>query len=149
VYIIQLRTEGGVALTDVTPQVAQVVADSGIGEGLCYLFVPHSTAAVTINSAIDGETPADLAHDLNRIVPMRTDFVHQYDSPQDAAGHIKASLIGVSVTIPIDGGRLALGSTQSILFCEFDGPRQRKLYVSLVPLPTPGGSEAREGGMRD
>lgn len=134
-YVITLTTGKGTCLLDVTEKVTALVTESQIVAGICNLFVPHSTAGITINSAIAGEVPSDLVNELNRLVPMRTDFVHQFDSPQDAAGHIKTSLIGSSLTIPIDGGRLVLGSSQSVLFCEFDGPRQRKLYVTIMPMP--------------
>ena len=135
--VIELTTKPGTCLIDVTDRVSDLVAESGFTAGLCNLFVPHSTAGVTVNSAIDYETPADIVEVLNRLAPMRTDYVHQFDSPQDAAGHIKSSLVGCSVTIPIDGGRLRLSASQSILFCVFDGPRSRRLYVTVIPAAGP------------
>ncbi len=128
---IDLQTPAGESLTDVTAQVKDIVGATGVLSGLCVLFVPHTTAAITINSMLDTATATDIIHDLKRLVPTRVDFVHQYDTPADAAGHIKAALIGHSVTLIIDRGQLLLGSSQSILFYEFDGPRERKIQVKV------------------
>ncbi|MCS6836972.1 MAG: secondary thiamine-phosphate synthase enzyme YjbQ [Anaerolineae bacterium] len=130
--ILSLTTPRGDALIDITDQVRQVVAGSGVQGGLCVLFVPHTTAAITLNSAVDLATAQDIIADVNRLVPKRVDFLHQYDTPADAAGHIKAALIGHSATLIIAAGRLVLGSSQSILFYEFDGPRQRQVHLKLM-----------------
>ena len=128
---IELQTPNGESLTDVTAQVRQAVAESGAQSGLCVLFVPHTTAAITINSALDAATATDIIDDLKRLVPKRVDFAHQYDTPADAAGHVKAALVGHSATLIIEGGKLILGGSQSVLFYEFDGPRARKIYVKV------------------
>lgn len=128
---IELQTPNGESLTDVTAQVRQAVAESGAQSGLCVLFVPHTTAAITINSALDAATATDIIDDLKRLVPKRVDFAHQYDTPADAAGHVKAALVGHSATLIIEGGKLILGGSQSILFYEFDGPRARKIVVKV------------------
>ncbi|MBN8593363.1 MAG: YjbQ family protein [Anaerolineae bacterium] len=129
---IPVQTPRGEALIDVTPQVKEAVAASGVTEGIAVLFVPHTTAAITINSSLDPTTPLDITAELKRIVPTRVDFQHQYDTPADAAGHIKATLVGHSATLIISGGKLLLGGSQSILFCEFDGPRERKVQVKVM-----------------
>jgi secondary thiamine-phosphate synthase enzyme len=129
---IDLQTPRGESMTDITAQLRELVAASGIAEGLCALFVPHTTAALTINSTLDPATAQDIIHDLSRLVPKRVDFIHQYDTPADAAGHIKAALIGHSVTLIIANGKLLLGGSQSVLFYEFDGPRERKVQVKIV-----------------
>lgn len=129
---VDLQTEHGESLVDITPQVKALVAESGVTDGLCALYVPHTTAAITINSALDPATPKDILADLQRLVPKRVDFYHQYDTPADAAGHIKAALIGHSATLIISGGKLSLGGSQSILFCEFDGPRARRVQVKII-----------------
>lgn len=129
---IDLRTPKGESLTDITAQVHEVVAASGVSEGICALFVPHTTAALTINSALDPATPQDIINDLSRLIPRRVDFIHQYDTPADAAGHIKAALIGHSVTLIIENSKLLLGSSQSVLFYEFDGPRERRVLVKII-----------------
>ncbi len=129
---ISLQTPAGDALVDVTVQVREAVQATGVRDGLCAVIVPHTTAAVTINSAMDPATPDDIIADLRRLVPTRVDFVHQYDTPADAAGHIKAALIGHSILLPIADGKLLLGGSQSILFCEFDGPRERRVQVKVI-----------------
>jgi secondary thiamine-phosphate synthase enzyme len=129
---ISLQTPHGESMIDITAQVRAAIADAGAADGLCALFVPHTTAAITINSALDPLTPQDIIADLKRLVPTRVDFYHQYDTPADAAGHIKAALIGHTVMLIIDGGRLVLGGSQSILFCEFDGPRKRQVKVKIL-----------------
>jgi secondary thiamine-phosphate synthase enzyme len=129
---IKLNTPRGDALVDVTAQVKALVAESGVQEGLCVLFVPHTTAAITLNSALDPATATDIIADVRRLVPTRVDFVHQYDTPADAAGHIKAALVGHSVTLIIAGGKLTLGSSQFVLFYEFDGPRARRVQVKIL-----------------
>ena len=129
---IKLDTPRGDALIDITARVKALVAESGVQEGICALFVPHTTAAITVNSAIDTATLTDIVTDLRRLVPTRVDFVHQFDTPADAAGHVKAALVGHSVTLIIAGGKLMLGSSQSVLFYEFDGPRARKVQVKIL-----------------
>ncbi len=129
---IKVDTPRGDALIDITEQVKAIVAESGVQDGLCVLFVPHTTAAITLNSALDPATSTDIIADLRRLVPTRVDFVHQYDTPADAAGHVKAALVGHSVTLIIAGGRLTLGSSQFVLFYEFDGPRARRVQVKIM-----------------
>jgi len=130
--MISLQTPPGDALVDVTTQVREAVQATGVRDGLCAIIVPHTTAAITINSAMDPATPEDIIADIRRLVPTRVDFVHQYDTPADAAGHIKAALIGHSVLLAIADGKLLLGGSQSILFYEFDGPRDRRIQVKVI-----------------
>ena len=129
---VKLETPGGDALLDITKEMRQVVSDSGVKSGLCAIIVPHTTAGITINSGMDPATPTDILADLKRLVPTRVDFVHQYDTPADAAGHIKATLVGNSLTLPIDEGELLVGWSQSIMFYEFDGPRSRTIQVKII-----------------
>lgn len=129
---IPLHTPNGESLIDVTAQVRTAVAESRVLSGVVVLFVPHTTAAITLNSALDSATARDIIAEVSRLVPKRVDFQHQYDTPADAAGHIKAALIGHSVTLIIQGGKPLLGGSQSILFYEFDGPRERKLQMKLM-----------------
>jgi secondary thiamine-phosphate synthase enzyme len=129
---LSIQTKRGDNLINITEQVRQSVTQSGVQEGLCVLIVPHTTAALTLNSTLDTATPADIIAEMKRLVPTRVDFEHQYDTPADAAGHIKASLVGQTQSLIIHQGRLVLGSSQSILFFEFDGPRQRKIYLKII-----------------
>ena len=127
-----LDTPKGDALINITEQIKQVVSESGVQSGLCAVIVPHTTAGITVNSGMDPSTPDDILADLKRLVPTRVDFIHQYDTPADAAGHIKASLIGNSLTLPIDDGELLVGWSQTIMFYEFDGPRHRQVQVKII-----------------
>jgi secondary thiamine-phosphate synthase enzyme len=129
---LTINTGPGDNLVDFTDDVRAAVAASGVEAGVCVLVVPHTTAGLTINSGIDGATMADIVAELKHLVPTRADFVHQHDTPTDAAGHIKATLVGQSQSLIIDGGRLLLAESQNILFCEFDGPRERRVLVKIL-----------------
>jgi secondary thiamine-phosphate synthase enzyme len=129
---VTIETGLGDSLTDITPQVRAIVQESGVQSGVCYLVVPHTTAAVTINSGMDPATVQDIVDDVRRLVPTRTDFHHIVDTPSDAAAHIKASLIGPSETVLIEDGDLVFGHSQSLLFFDFDGPRQRRVMVKII-----------------
>lgn len=129
---ITIETPAGDALVDITAEAKALVAQSGVQAGICALIVPHTTAAITLNSGLDPATPADIVAELKRLVPTRVDFIHQYDTPADAAAHIKAALVGNSITLAIDEGELLVGWSQSILFCEFDGPRRREIQVKIL-----------------
>lgn len=129
---ITIETPAGDALVDITAQAKELVAKSGLQSGLCAFIVPHTTAAITLNSGMDPDTLTDIIADIRRLVPTRVDFVHQYDTPADAAAHIKATLVGNSITLAIDGGELLVGWSQSILFYEFDGPRTREIQVKII-----------------
>jgi secondary thiamine-phosphate synthase enzyme len=129
---VTFQTPPGDALVNITALVRDAVRETGISSGLCAIIVPHTTAAITINSSLDATTPQDVIDDLRRLVPTRVDFKHQYDTPADAAGHIKASLIGQNVVLAVENGDLVLGGSQSILFYEFDGPRERRVQVKVI-----------------
>ncbi len=126
------KTESGTQMVNISAQVQAIVARSGVQEGICVVVLPHTTAGLTVNSYLDPLTPADLAAESDRLVPTRVNFHHQIDGPSDAAGHIKASLFGNSQSFIVTGGKLLLGHSQAILFCEFDGPRQRSVHVRIV-----------------
>jgi len=129
---ITIETPAGDALVDITAEAKALVAESGVETGICALIVPHTTAAITLNSGLDPATLADIVADIKRLVPTRVDFIHQYDTPADAAAHIKATLVGNSITLAVDGGELLVGWSQSILFCEFDGPRKREVQAKIL-----------------
>jgi secondary thiamine-phosphate synthase enzyme len=116
-------------LLDITAIIEAELVESGIQEGLCLLFVPHTTAAITINENADPDVLRDLLVTLERLVPRHGDYRHG-EGNSDA--HLKASLMGFSCQIPVSGGRLAFGTWQGIYFCEFDGPRQRRLRVGFI-----------------
>ncbi len=129
---VSLETGLGDTLTDITDQVRGIVKESGVQSGVCFLVVPHTTAAITINSGLDPSTPEDIVADVRRLVPIRTDFHHIVDTPSDAAAHIKASLVGNSEIVLIEDGDLVFGHSQSLLFFDFDGPRQRRVMVKII-----------------
>lgn len=114
---------------DITAQVKIAVRESGIEEGLCVVYCPHTTAAITINENADPDVVRDLKLALADTFPDRREFKH---AEGNSAAHLKSSVIGASETIPVTGGAMALGTWQGIYFCEFDGPRHRKVYVQVV-----------------
>jgi secondary thiamine-phosphate synthase enzyme len=126
---LEIRTDSREAVLDLTAAVAAVVSASGVAEGFCVVFVPHTTAGVTVNENADPDVREDLLAGLRRAVPEGLAYRHgEGNSP----AHIKASLVGSSVTVVVEGGRLRLGTWQGIQFCEFDGPRARKVWVQVV-----------------
>lgn len=127
----QVSTRSRECLMDVTREVDRVVREAGIAEGLCSVYVPHTTAGVTINENADPDVGRDVIAYLSRLVPQSPEFRHA-EGNSDA--HIKASFMGASVQIPVTDGRLALGTWQGIYFAEFDGPRSRRCYVTVQSL---------------
>ena len=122
-----VRTTRVQELVNITAQVQAEVDRSGIREGLCLVQVPHTTAGVTINEGADPDVKADLIMALDRIVSDSWPFRH---AEGNSPAHVKTSLVGSSALIPVEGGRLMLGTWQQIFFCEFDGPRQRRFWVT-------------------
>lgn len=129
---IAIKTDPGSSLINITKEVEQILQDSGVEEGVCVLNVPHTTAGLTINSIMDSATHQDIINEINRLVPAREDFVHTFDTPSDAAGHIKTTLVATTLSIIITEGRLLLGHSQGVLFCEFDGARPREIFVRVM-----------------
>jgi secondary thiamine-phosphate synthase enzyme len=126
---LPVKTNSQTEMIDVTAQVQDQVTESGISDGLCMVFVPHTTAAVTINESADPAVKHDILMVLNKIVPWKEAYRHmEGNSP----AHLKTSIIGSSETIVVEKGRLVLGSWQGIFFCEFDGPRTRKFDIRLI-----------------
>jgi len=128
----EVQTSRRVVLVDVTAQVQAAVAESGARDGAVLVYVPHTTAGVTINEAADPSVRVDIAMALERLVPADLPFAH-LEGNSDA--HVKASLMGSSVTVPLSGGRLQLGTWQGVYFAEFDGPRRRRVQVKVLAAP--------------
>jgi len=126
---IAVQTNTQTQIIDITAQIQKVVRESGISEGLCCVFIPHTTAGVTINENADPSVKHDIIMELNKVIPLN-DHYHHLEG--NSAAHIKASIIGSSVNIPVENNNLLLGTWQGICFCEFDGPRPRKVYVKIV-----------------
>ena len=130
VYEISLKTTGRTQFVDITRQVEGIVLQSGVKKGICVVYVPHTTAAVTINENADPTVKKDIKTMLDKLIPWKEPFYEHAEG--NSAAHIKSSLIGCSETVIIQDGRLPLGTWQGIFFCEFDGPRTRKVYVKII-----------------
>src|SRR5258708_1614060 len=127
----ELRTTQN-GLFDITGQICGAITESSVTDGIAVVMVPHTTAGVTVFSFPDPLGFEDMNDEIGRLVPTRINFKHQHDTPQDAAGHIKSTLVGVSVSLIISEGKLLLGHSQAVYFFEFDGPRQRTFKVQIV-----------------
>jgi len=126
---VEIRTHARNCLIDITPKIAALIEKAGIEDGAAIVYIPHTTAAVTVNEGADPDVVRDILSFLESKIPKDCGFRH-FEGNSDA--HIKSSLVGVSQTIPIKGSKLALGVWQKVYFCEFDGPRERGFLVSLV-----------------
>ena len=129
IQTVQVKSSRRTDFIDITHSVQEVIQKSGVGEGVCHLFIPHTTAAVTINENADPSVTRDILMMLNKLIPSEDDYRHlEGNSP----AHIKSSLLGCSETVLVESGKLVLGTWQGIFFCEFDGPRSRKVYVKVL-----------------
>ncbi len=126
---LEVPTGSRTEFIDLTARVQQAVADSGVTEGLCHIFVPHTTAGVTINENADPSVQADILMVLNKIISDREPYRH---AEGNSPAHIKASLMGPQLTVFVSQGRLVLGTWQGIFFCEFDGPRRRRVIIKVT-----------------
>ena len=127
--IVTVKTSRRTQLVDITGEIERsMAAQSGIRDGWCLLYVPHTTAAVTINESADPAVRADIADMLDKLIPWEAGYRHLEGN---SAAHIKSTLVGASEMVAIEGGRLVLGTWQGIFFCEFDGPRTRKIHVHV------------------
>lgn len=125
----EIRTHARSEFVDVTAQISEAVRSSGVAEGLAVVYCPHTTAGVTINEHADPDVARDIQDWLDSAVPRSRGWRH---TEGNADGHVKATLVGSSVTIPVSDGRLSLGTWQGVFFCEFDGPRTRHVEVRVV-----------------
>jgi len=120
-----VRTE----LLDITDKVKDAVVKSKVSSGMCFVYVPHTTAAVAVNESYDSDVARDVTAALSKLVPHRAEYSH---SEGNSDAHIKAAMVGSCQAIPVEEGRLALGRWQGVFFCEFDGPRQRRVQVQVM-----------------
>ncbi|PIY18461.1 MAG: hypothetical protein COZ15_00130 [Elusimicrobia bacterium CG_4_10_14_3_um_filter_49_12_50_7] len=125
---VEVKTHKRTELIDITEHVASVVRSSAVKEGTVFVFVPHTTAGLTINENADPDVKRDILAEMNKVIPFNDDYRH---GEGNSAAHIKSSLFGPGLTVIISGGELLLGTWQSIYFCEFDGPRNRRLHVKI------------------
>ena len=126
-----VRTSRRSQLVDITERVAEAVERSQVGDGVCHVFVPHTTAGVTINEGADPDVATDVASHFAELVPKESQFEHEEGNSDS---HIKTILVGPSCSAPVKGGKLALGTWQAIFLCEWDGPRTRRVQVAVSPL---------------
>ena len=126
---IPLETHSRFEMIDITATVQKAVRDEGIKTGICLVYTPHTTAAITINENADPDVPRDILAALDRAVPLSANYRH---AEGNSAAHVKSSLVGASELVIIENGRLVLGTWQSIFFCEFDGPRIRKFIIKVL-----------------
>jgi secondary thiamine-phosphate synthase enzyme len=126
---IQIETTKHNQLLDITEQVGEVVQNAGVEEGICFIYAPHTTAGLLINENADPSVKEDILMALSRIVPDNLPFRH---TEGNSPGHVKSSIVGCSAAVPVKKGRLQLGTWQGIFFAEFDGPRTRQVWVSVI-----------------
>lgn len=124
-----IQTNGHTQMKDITYEIQGFIHEKGIKEGLCTVFIPHTTAGVTINENADPDVTRDMLMELNKIVPLEDGYHHMEGN---SAAHIKSSMMGFSETIIIKEGKLLLGTWQGVYFCEFDGPRHRKFVINIL-----------------
>ncbi len=129
IQTFQVATSTQTEFIDITRSVQEAVKKTGVGDGFCIVFIPHTTAAVTINENADPSVARDIVMELNKIIPFKDQYHH---SEGNSPAHIKASLVGCSEIVFVESGKLVLGTWQGIFFCEFDGPRNRKVHVKAV-----------------
>jgi len=126
---ITVKTGSKTELIDITRHIEEAIRSEGVDEGVCMLFVPHTTAAITINESADPSVKSDILMVLNKVIPWKEAYGHlEGNSP----AHIKSSIIGPSEIIAVESSRLKLGTWQGVFFCEFDGPRSRKVHIRLL-----------------
>ncbi len=129
---ITVKTKNQTELIDITRDIQSVLSAEKFSDGICMLYVPHTTAGITINESADPNVRRDILMVLNHMVPWEADYRHmEGNSP----AHVKASLMGASELVHVENGRLVLGTWQGIFYCEFDGPRTRKLHIKMIPGP--------------
>jgi secondary thiamine-phosphate synthase enzyme len=125
---INVKTDSRTEMVDITPSVQKELAKAGITDGVCVVYVPHTTAGITINEGADPDVCTDILAKLSELVPAHRGYRH---TEGNADSHIKASLMGSCVSVIVENGRLVLGTWQKIFFCEFDGPRSREVYIKF------------------
>jgi secondary thiamine-phosphate synthase enzyme len=126
---LRVKTNSKTELVDITQGVQRLVTESGIRSGLCHVYVPHTTSGITINENTDPNVGRDILKELNKVIPFDDNYGH---NEGNSAAHIKSTIVGISKAVMVEEGRLALGTWQSIFYCEFDGPRDRRVFVKVM-----------------
>ncbi|NOZ60078.1 MAG: YjbQ family protein [Calditrichaeota bacterium] len=128
-FEFNVRTNSQTELVKIDHLVNRAIEESGIKDGICEIFIPHTTAAVTINEGADPSVVRDFLFEINKVIPLSDGYHH---SEGNSAAHIKSSLVGCSETVIVENGRAKLGTWQSVFFCEFDGPRSRRVWIKII-----------------
>lgn len=131
IHQFNVKTSAREQIIDITGDIQQIVKKSRVTDGYCQIFIPHTTAGITINENADSNVKIDFLHILKQLIPQTSEYLH---SEGNSDAHVKASLVGFSQNILINNGELLLGTWQGLWFCEFDGPRIRKVLVRLEPI---------------
>jgi secondary thiamine-phosphate synthase enzyme len=126
-----VHTREKTEMIDISGEIQKIVSKAAPGSGVCYIFIPHTTAGITINENADPDVRTDILTELNKIVPFQNHYQHMEGN---SAAHIKSSLVGESKLLFIENNKLMLGTWQGIFFCEFDGPRKREIWIQLIPV---------------
>lgn len=126
---INIKSRTRTEFVDITDKIQEVLKETGIISGVCHLFVPHTTAAITINEGADPSVQRDIQTLFSKLIPFEGDYHHREGN---SSAHIKSTIMGISHTVLIDEGRLVLGTWQSVFFCEFDGPRHRRVAMKFI-----------------
>ncbi len=130
VHKLAVRTHQQTEFIDITDEIQTVVTQSGVRDGIAVIWVPHTTAGITINEHADPDVARDILKELNKVIPFTDNYAHLEGN---SAAHIKSTLVGCQTNVMVEDGRLLLGTWQGIFFCEFDGPRHRSVWVKILP----------------
>lgn len=129
VKYINVRSKSRIEFIDITEMIQDVIKDAGVMKGVCYLYVPHTTAGITINEGADPSVQRDIQNALSRLIPHELNYFHREGN---ADAHIKSTLVGNTASVIIEEGKLLLGTWQAVFFCEFDGPRHRRIAIKFI-----------------
>jgi secondary thiamine-phosphate synthase enzyme len=129
---LNIKSRAKTEFIDITDDINEAIKESGIKSGICYIYIPHTTAGITINEGADPSVKRDIIATLNRLIPFEGDYQHMEGN---SAAHIKSTVVGVSQFVVIEDGKALLGTWQSVYFCEFDGPRHRRAVLKIAGLP--------------
>lgn len=129
VRYINVRSKSRIEFIDITEMIQDVIKDAGVMKGVCYLYVPHTTAGITVNEGADPSVQRDIQNALSRLIPHEMNYFHREGN---ADAHIKSTLVGNTANVIIEEGKLLLGTWQAVFFCEFDGPRHRRIAIKII-----------------
>jgi secondary thiamine-phosphate synthase enzyme len=130
--VLNIKSRAKIEFIDITEDINEAIKESGVQSGICYIYIPHTTAGLTINEGADPSVKRDIITTLNKLIPFEGDYQHMEGN---SAAHIKSTVVGVSQFVVIEDGKAILGTWQSVYFCEFDGPRHRRVIIKIAHSP--------------